>query len=105
MKQERTNCKHIECCMDGCYCKIKKGADFNHCVLPFYAEKCEYFEEKEKKLYDPKRYTLGCFRICGLCGGVTEIYDEPMVIGGIHICDDCREAMKRVKKAIKEGKL
>lgn len=61
--------------------------------------------DKEKKPYDPKRYTIGYFRICSLCDGITEIHDEPMVIGGIHICDDCRKAMQKVKKAIKEGKL
>lgn len=103
MKQERTKCKHIECCMDGCYCKIKKGADFNHCVLPFYAKKCEYFEEKEIKLQDPN--TIGYFRICDLCGGVTEIYGDLRVIGGAHICEECKEAMQKVKRAIKKGKL
>lgn len=105
MKQERTKCKHIECCMDGCYCKIKKGADFNHCVLPFYAEKCEYFEEKEIKLQVSKRDIIGYFRICSLCGSITEMYGDLSGFGGVHFCEECKQAVERVKKAIKEGKL
>lgn len=57
MKQNEFDCKHRECCMDGCYCKINKGANFNHCVLPFYASSCEFFESKDKeKEEENKKY-------------------------------------------------
>ena len=35
------DCKHIDCNMDGSYCKIDRGSgDFNNCYRV-----CEYFEE------------------------------------------------------------
>ena len=49
MKQDRFDCKHLECCMDGCYCKIQKGGSFNHCVIPYYSDTCEFFEHKKSK--------------------------------------------------------
>ena len=52
-----------------------------------------------------ERYTVGYFRICNLCGGITEIYDDLRVIGGVYICEECKQAMQKLKKAIKEGKL
>lgn len=49
-KQDRFDCKHLECCMDGCYCKAGHGSirGYGHCVIPFEQETCNYFERKPK---------------------------------------------------------
>ena len=47
MKKSIFDCKHIECCMDGCYCKINKGSvDWNICSNP-----CKYWEKKTSEAY------------------------------------------------------
>ena len=50
--QDKFKCKHIECDMDGCYCGIKRGEGYNHCVLPYYKDECEYFEDETSDLKD-----------------------------------------------------
>lgn len=49
-KQDRFDCKHLECCMDGCYCKAGHGSirGYGHCVIPFEQETCKYFKRKPK---------------------------------------------------------
>jgi hypothetical protein len=38
--------------MDGCYCAINKGGEFNHCIIPYYTDNCKFFEptKKDKKV-------------------------------------------------------
>ena len=49
-KQDRFNCKHLECCMDGCYCSAGHGSlrTYGICVIPYEQETCAYFERKPK---------------------------------------------------------
>lgn len=57
-KQNKFNCKHIECDMDGCYCGLGFGEGYNHCVIPYYKESCEHFEEKHNYKNNKKRKFL-----------------------------------------------
>lgn len=49
-KQDRFDCKHLECCMDGCYCSAGHGSKrgYGHCVIPYEQKTCAYFERKPK---------------------------------------------------------
>ena len=49
-KQDRFDCKHLECCMDGCYCSAGHGSlrSYGICVIPYEQETCAYFERKAK---------------------------------------------------------
>ncbi len=49
-KQDRFDCKHLECCMDGCYCSAGHGSlrSYGSCVIPYEQETCAYFERKAK---------------------------------------------------------
>ena len=57
IKQESFNCKHLECCMDGCYCRIGKGHGYGWCVLPYHTDECTFFEAKaeRKQKVQPKQ--------------------------------------------------
>lgn len=51
INQNKFKCIHLESNMDGCYCKL--GIDpehYNHCVLPFRKDTCDYYEEKAHKI-------------------------------------------------------
>lgn len=64
IKQDKFKCKHIECNIDGNYCKINVGKGYNHCVIPYYQKRCEYYEEKNmttkqiEKLEEDLKYIL-----------------------------------------------
>lgn len=47
-KQDRFDCKHIECNMDGCYCKAGHGYSYGWCVIPYKRKTCKYFEREPK---------------------------------------------------------
>lgn len=49
-KQDRFECRYLECNMDGCYCGIGHGSirGYGHCVIPFEQESCKYFERGPK---------------------------------------------------------
>ena len=49
-KQDRFDCKHLECNADGSYCKAGHGSirGYGHCVIPYEQETCKYFEKKPK---------------------------------------------------------
>lgn len=64
--QDKFNCKHLTCDMDGCYCGINKGTGYNQCVLPYQGKNCEYFESNEIAMSDKK------LKPCPFCGGDCE---------------------------------